>query len=119
MSYYPPQNYGSYQTPYTQYSQPGQYSSQYPQGSLAAYPAYPPGGVKQGSPPPEAPAPAVPVVPSVTPELASRALQRLLSVELRDIGFDSAEPAALKRLELDVAACSFLVQIASRAVELT
>lgn len=107
MSYYPPQSYGSYQTPYTQYPQPTpQYPTQFPQGPLPNYP-YPPGAVNQGSPPPDPPTPTVPAAPTVTPEIASRALQRLLSVELRDIGFDAAEPAALKRLELDVAACSF------------
>lgn len=113
MSYYPSQSYNSYQAPYTQYGQPtpAHYASQYPQAPLppgyAPYAAPPPGAVKQGSPPPETPVPVVPVVPAVTPELASRAMERLLSMELRDIGFDAAEPAALKRLELDVAACSF------------
>lgn len=79
---------------------------------VPGYPGYPPpGAIKQGSPPPEPPTPVVPIVPAVNPELASRAMQRLLSVELRDIGFDAAEPAALKRLELDVAACSFLSRL--------
>ena len=110
MSYYPPQSYGSYQAPYTQYSAPGQYGPQYPQGPIPGYAPYPapgaPGGVNPNEPPAEIPTPVVPIVPAVTPELASRAMQRLLSVELHDIGFDAAEPAALKRLELDVAACS-------------
>ena len=72
---------------------------------MAAYPAYAPAQVKPPSPPPEPH--TAPDVPAVSSELASHALERLVSAELSHAGFDSAEPAALRRLELEVIACSF------------
>lgn len=42
---------------------------------------------------------------SITPQVASQAIQKLVSNELRDVGFDSAQPSALRNLELEVAAC--------------
>lgn len=44
---------------------------------------------------------------NVTSDVASRALHRLMSVELKAEGFDVAEPAAMKLLELEVVACTF------------
>ncbi|KAI0939570.1 hypothetical protein AcW1_004561 [Taiwanofungus camphoratus] len=114
MSYYPPQAYGQYQTQYPSYPNQNHYPSQYsPQTPTATYPVYQPSQIKQGTPPPE-PQPA-PELPAITPGLASNALQRLLSLELRDIGFDSAQPAALRRLELEVV--TFIEQLFQRAHE--
>ncbi|KZT12925.1 uncharacterized protein LAESUDRAFT_753960 [Laetiporus sulphureus 93-53] len=98
MSYFPPQTYGQYQTQYPHYP------SQYPaQGQpLAGYPVYPPGQAKPATPPPEPH--TAPELSAVSPELASHALQRLVSAELRGNGFETAEPATLIRLELEVAA---------------
>ena len=105
MSHYPPQAYGTFQPQYPPYTGSNHYPSQYPaQGAaVAAYPAYPPAQVKLPSPPPEPH--TAPDVPAVNSELASHALERLVSAELSRAGFDSAEPAALKRLELEVTAC--------------
>lgn len=41
----------------------------------------------------------------VTPTVSSLAIERFLSVELLRQGFQSAEPPALHRLELEVTAC--------------
>jgi len=51
----------------------------------------------------------------VDPGVASKTLQRLISVEMKDEGFDSAEPAALKRLEAEVGA--FIEALHQRAHE--
>lgn len=105
MSHYPPQAYGVFQPQYPAYNGQNHYPSQYPaQGAaVAAYPAYPPVQAKPPSPPPEPH--TAPDVPAVNSELASHALERLVSAELSRAGFDSAETAALQRLELEVAAC--------------
>ncbi|KAI0728795.1 hypothetical protein C8Q72DRAFT_795098 [Fomitopsis betulina] len=105
MSHYPPQAYGVFQPQYPAYDGQNHYPSQYPaQGAhVAAYPAYPPVQARLTSPPPEPH--TAPDVPAVNSELASHAIERLASAELSRAGFDSAEPAALRRLELEVAAC--------------
>ncbi|CAL1701677.1 unnamed protein product [Somion occarium] len=100
MSHYPSQAYGSYQSPYPNYPPQTQYPSQFPGQAAAPYNAYPP--VKPTSPPPE-PITA-PDLPAITPDIASRVLQRLISAELRHAGFDTAQPAAVERLELEVVA---------------
>lgn len=48
---------------------------------------------------------------SVTPQIASQAIQSLLSTQLRSAGYDSAQPPALRRLELEVVACEFIIAI--------
>lgn len=111
MSYptFPPP-YGTYQTspaaPYTPY-QSGHYPTQYPQAPVAA-PAHPvhESVPTKSTPPPEIPPPP-PDLSSVTPQVASQAIQRLLSLELRDVEFDAAQPLALQRLEHAVIACQF------------
>lgn len=105
MSHYPPQAYGVFQPQYPAYDGQNHYPSQYPaQGAhVAAYPAYPHVQARLTSPPPEPH--TAPDVPAVNSELASHAIERLASAELSRAGFDSAEPAALRRLELEVAAC--------------
>lgn len=52
---------------------------------------------------------SAPELPGVSPQLASHAMQRLLSSELRDAGFDSAEASAMRRLEREVAECASMV----------
>lgn len=42
---------------------------------------------------------------SVTSQIASKAVHRLISTQLRSTGYDSAQPQALRRLELEVVAC--------------
>ncbi|OCH93549.1 hypothetical protein OBBRIDRAFT_790074 [Obba rivulosa] len=111
MSYYPSQTYGSYQTPYGAYPGANHYPSQYPQVPPGGYPVY---QTKPPTPPPPEPHPA-PDLPAVTSEVASHTLQRLLSVELRDAGFESAQPDALRRLELEIVA--LVEQLYKRAHE--
>ncbi len=53
---------------------------------------------------------------AVDPEVASRAMNRFISAELKCEGFDSAEPAALSRLEDEVVHCGshiYLTRLAS------
>ncbi|KAI0751431.1 hypothetical protein C8Q80DRAFT_1268666 [Daedaleopsis nitida] len=59
--------------------------------------------------------PTAPEIPGVSSQLASHALQRLISHEVRDAGFESAEQGAIARLELEVA--SFIQQLYERAHE--
>jgi hypothetical protein len=58
--------------------------------------------ILQAQQPPPPPAPPSPVPASVSPLTASKATQRLISTELKEAGFQSAEPAALERLEREV-----------------
>ncbi|KAL4241259.1 Transcription initiation factor TFIID subunit 8 [Abortiporus biennis] len=105
MSYYPSQSYGSYQTPYPAYPSQTSYSAQYPQAqpSQSSVPLYQsPVPKTSSSPPPELP--AAPDLPAVTPQVASDSIRKLLSAELRHAGFDSAEPYAMHRLEMEVIA---------------
>ncbi|KAF5369962.1 hypothetical protein D9758_001279 [Tetrapyrgos nigripes] len=61
----------------------------------------------------EPPRPPSPPQPAVTPEVASQAIQRLISSEFRDANFESAQPSALYRLEQEVV--SFVQQLYQRA----
>ena len=49
--------------------------------------------------------PTAPEIPGVSPQLASHAIQRLISFEMRDAGFETAEAGAVRRLELEVVSC--------------
>lgn len=51
--------------------------------------------------------PTAPEIPGVSSQLASQALQRLISHEMRDAGFESAEQGAVARLELEVASFTY------------
>lgn len=51
--------------------------------------------------------PLDPPEPSVTPEVASRALRRLVTFELKNAGFERSVPATVERLEHEVATCMF------------
>ena len=104
--HYPPhtqtQGYQSYQTVpyayttnyYAGYAQrPGAPGYTFDTGVALTHP--------QGGPP------AAPEIPGVSAQLASHALQRLISSEMRDAGFESAESGAIRRLELEVVACTY------------
>ncbi len=57
---------------------------------------------------PEPPRPASPILPAVTPKVASQTVQRLVASELRDSGFNGAQPEALYVLEQEVVSCAFV-----------
>jgi hypothetical protein len=46
---------------------------------------------------------------SVDPEVASKTMNRFISIELKYEGFETAEPAALNRLEAEVVTCKFRI----------
>ena len=110
--HYPPHaqapGYPSYPAaaPAASYSYPaGYYPGYSPRPGASGY-AFDPAAAgasayAQGGPP------TAPEIPGVSAQLASQALQRLISVEMRDAGFESAEGGALRRLELEVASCEF------------
>ena len=80
--------------PYTPTSYPSYYGQTY--SSLyarATSPAEPP-------PPPD--------YSSINPEVATKAIERLVLVGLKNVGFDGSEPGAMKRLEAEVVECTFL-----------
>ncbi|CCM02808.1 uncharacterized protein FIBRA_04919 [Fibroporia radiculosa] len=112
MAYYPhASTYGAFQPQYPpQYPPQAQYSPQY-QGSAPGLPLYPPGHgpVRQSTPPPEPH--AAPELSAITPELASVALRRFLSLELQYAGYDSVQSPAFRRLELEVAACPLAFEV--------
>lgn len=80
--------------PQTRY-QPSQYPDQAQFQAPSQYARFP-ANAPHHLPPPPAP-------PSVTPQVAAQALQRVISSQLKDAGFYSAEPHALQKLELEVA----------------
>ena len=90
--------------PYT--SHPPQYNAGAGHPTMPYYPTYPHTTQLRSSPVPEIPPPP-PDLTSITPEVASRAMHRLITSELRDAGFDSAQTAAVKRVETEVIACTF------------
>ncbi|KAH9938456.1 uncharacterized protein B0H18DRAFT_1112612 [Fomitopsis serialis] len=103
MSHYSPQAYGVFQPQYPAYTGQNHYPTQYPtQGTLWPHTCIP-CCTNETAIPASAPLSA-PEIPAVTSEFASHALERLASAELSRVGFDSAEPAALQRLELEVIA---------------
>ena len=121
-TYYPPQAYNNYNQQYQGYAQ---HSAQYPpqyqqaapgQGQPSPYPYTPnlnsPIVKTPGSPPPEPI--SAPDLAEVTDAVASKALQRLISSELRHAGFDSASHDALRRLEQETVACPSSLQLCER-----
>lgn len=103
------------QTLYNPYSS---HPSQYNAGGLPPlyYPPFSHTNQNQlSSPVPDIQAPPPPDLTSVTSEVASRAMDRLLNSELRDASFDSAQSSAVKRLEIEVIA--FVEQLFERAHE--
>jgi len=97
---YPP---GPYQQPP---NPPGHYQLQYAPPVAQHLPAQPPLTQHKLSPPD---------LSSVTPQIASRAVQHLLASQLRRVGYDSAQPLALRRMELEVVA--FVSRLYERAHE--
>lgn len=90
---------------YSAYS--GHYPNQYASASTVqvATPYFPTFPHLQQQPPQKVPdVRPPPPEPSVTPAVASRAIQRLVSSELRFAGLDSAHQSAVQRLELEVVA---------------
>ncbi|KAJ3509270.1 hypothetical protein NLJ89_g5312 [Agrocybe chaxingu] len=91
------------------------YPNQYPATTVpAALPYYPPFAQQQPTKAPEH-APPDPPEPAVTTEVASRAIQRLVSFELQNAGFQRAEQPTVQRLELEVS--TFVQQLFQRAHE--
>ena len=111
---YPP--YGTYQAPYPAYpipppSQPmaaaaalAHFTAHFPQPP-PGYPRYTFQPAKAPSPPPGPP--TAPDIPTITPQIASKQVQRLIVSQLKMAEFASIEPRALQRLELEVVACTF------------
>lgn len=112
---YSTQPYSTYPQTYSQYSTqqfPSVNYSLQPQGAL--YSAFQvPYGRKDPTSWIDALSPQE--LSAVDPEIASRAMNRSISAELRHEGFDAAEPAALSRLEAEVVHCGshiFLTRLA-------
>ena len=87
----------------------GHYPNQYPSANAAVPSAIPYYPLYQGQ---QATKPASsemqrpdPSEPSVTPQVAARAMQRLVSVELQNAGFERAVQPAAQRLEQEVTTC--------------
>ncbi|KAI0663110.1 hypothetical protein C8Q70DRAFT_1050800 [Cubamyces menziesii] len=106
------QAYQSYPTT-TPYGYTTGYYPGYPHRPAPGYP-YDAAAGTSAQQPHAGPHPAA-EIPGVSSQLASHAMQRLISSELRDAGFESAEIGAVRRLELEVAA--FVQQLYERAHE--
>ncbi len=112
--HYPPQaqapGYQSYPTaaPAATYGYTAGYYPGYPPRAGAAGYAFDPAAVG-ASAYPQGKTPTAPEVPGISSELASKALQRLISVEMRDAGFETAEGGAMRRLELELASCESIL----------
>jgi len=52
--------------------------------------------------------PPDPPEPSITPAVASKSVQRLISLELQRAGFESAVQPAVQRLEVELVTCMFV-----------
>lgn len=110
---YPP--YGTYQAPYPIYPippQPGAPSPAPIPHFAPHFPQPPPGyslyalqPVKAPSPPPAPP--TAPDIPTISPQIASDQLRRLIVSQLKAAQFESIKSQALHRLELEVVACKF------------
>ncbi|KAF8974613.1 hypothetical protein BDZ97DRAFT_38255 [Flammula alnicola] len=104
-----------YNPPYT-----GHYPNQYPASNASIptvvpyFPPYP-GSQPLKPTPAQETSPPDPPEPSVTPEVASHAMRRLVSLELQNAGFERAVQPAVERLEHEVA--TFVQQLFQRAHE--
>jgi transcription initiation factor TFIID subunit 8 len=86
------------------------YPNQYPVANAAvstAIPYFPPYQGQQPSKPTPAPEilPPDPSEPSVTPAVASRAMERLVLTELKNAGFEKAAQPAVQRIEQELTTC--------------
>lgn len=104
MSYYPPQ-YGTIQPQYPTYPNQTYYPSHSHYTSQGGHNVYPAQQAVNHLPLPEPH--TAPELSAVTDDVASRAMQRFMSSELRSAGFDSVEPSALRRLEHEVVTCPY------------
>ncbi|KAH6915400.1 hypothetical protein BKA70DRAFT_576059 [Coprinopsis sp. MPI-PUGE-AT-0042] len=94
----------------------------YPEATGVAYPGLSlgmpggAGGMMAGTTP-QTPhgAPTPPAEPDVTPSIADAAVRKLVSAELKSVGFEKGEPTAVRRLEYEVQA--FVQQLYQRAHE--
>jgi transcription initiation factor TFIID subunit 8 len=113
---YTTQPYSTYPQAYSQYSTqqfPSVNYSLQPQGAL--YSAFQvPYGRKDPTSWIDALSPEE--LSAVDPEIASRAMNRSISAELKYEGFDTAEPAALGRLEAEVVHCGSQILLTRLAV---
>ena len=93
---------------------PNPYSSHYPNqypiltsaipSSLPYFPSFQHPQHLKPAPIPEI-SPPDPPEPSITPTVASKSVQRLISLELQRAGFDSAVQPAVQRLEVELVTC--------------
>ncbi|KAJ7638592.1 hypothetical protein FB45DRAFT_976720 [Roridomyces roridus] len=97
---------GSNYNPYSQYNYA---AAQYFPTAYQAPPPPPPPRVP--TPPPPEPSP--PDLTSITPLIASKAIQRLIASELREAGFSGGDRLAIETLERDVVA--FIERLYERA----
>ena len=108
--------YGTYQAPYPAYPipSPGQpmaaagalphFTTHFPQPP-PGYPLYALQPVKPPSPPP-GPSTA-PDIPTISPQIASDQVRKLIISQLKSAEFNAIEARALHRLELEVVACTY------------
>lgn len=101
--------YGTYQAPYPIYPiPPGQHMAAAIPLPHFAPPGYPLYALQPAKPPspPHAP-PTAPDIPTISLQIASSQVQKLIVSQLKAAQFDSIDPHALQRLELEVVACKF------------
>ena len=72
-------------------------------GALSYYAFSSSNTAQTGAKPGEVPPP--PAEPTVTPKVAENATRRLVTAELKNVGFENAEPMTVRQLELEVQAC--------------
>jgi transcription initiation factor TFIID subunit 8 len=87
-------------------SNPQQYNATAGFPPIPYYPSFSHSNQLRSSPVPDIPPPP-PDLTSITPEIASRVIRRLVVSECRDAGFDSAQLPAVKRIEIELIACTF------------
>lgn len=107
------QGYGTYQQPYPiVYATGSGTAPQLLQSTTAHYPTrFPPpplaapGYQFNIQPQGQSTVAVAEIIPSISPEIASKEVQRLILAQLKTSEYDSVEPPALKRLEIEVVAC--------------
>ncbi|KAG0702360.1 hypothetical protein DFH29DRAFT_922034 [Suillus ampliporus] len=114
------QTYGTYQQPYPIVYATGSGPPQLLQPTAAHYPPrFPPPPAAASTyqfnvQPPGQPSVAVAeIIPAISPEIASKEVQRLILAQLKTSEYDTIEPPALKRLEIEVVA--FVQKLYERA----
>ncbi|KAF8665743.1 hypothetical protein AX16_000191 [Volvariella volvacea WC 439] len=104
--------YSHYTTQYPAATSAGTYTA----SALSYLPPYPHiQQTKAPTPPPERPPSPPDLVNSITPEIASKTMTRLIINEIKDAGFDSAQTTAIQRIELELLA--FIQELFRRAHE--